>query len=57
MDYGTKTNLELFLFVCSLHLFICQVYICDSKPSSPELMSEFMKDCPLFVASVQVSFS
>lgn len=51
------------IFGVSQLLFLVYTYslvkfiFCDRTPSNPQLMSEFMKDCPLFFASVQVSFS
>jgi len=58
MVHGMATHIWNFwlLFVVYTYSFV-ELMFCDRTTSNPQLMSEFMKDCPLFFASIQVSFS
>ena len=58
MDHGMAIHTWncWLLFVVYSYSFVESMF-CDRTPSNPQLMSQFMTDCPLFLASVQVSFS
>ena len=56
MAHGMATRISNYLlFVVYTYLF-GKIMFCDRTPSNPDIISEFMNDCPLFFVSIQVSF-
>ena len=56
MDHGIVKIILMFFFSVFYSLIYQTIYTAFVYNRTPQLLSTFMVDCPLFFASVQVSF-